>query len=122
MSSQLHFTEAAGSKAPPRQLAKVMRAADRTQASVKAHHAKHEALWTQRRYGALLVRSAMTLAPAPPGLADDPKARLMDRARAAVAAKRENRLAQVERAKSNMLRSGHVRETRKPGWGKGLGE
>ena len=58
----------------------------------------------------------------PLGLNNDPKVAMMARAKTEVSAKRTQRLARVEKAASNMLASGRVRQSRKMDWGRGLAD
>ena len=101
---------------------KIVRAADEAETRLKAHVEKHRPQWTTQRFGDLLAKEAPTPRLTLAGVADDPKARIAAKASALVDAKQAHRLGQIERARTTMLQTGRVRETRKVHWNKGLGE
>lgn len=114
------FNKAAGSKLLIATQAKILRASDQVRAKVAKHHAKNEQKWVSKRYTELLLKTPMTRELTLPGSVNDPKARLMTRAKAEIAVKKAGRLKRIDVAEAKMLGGSSIRSNRKVDWGRGL--
>jgi len=97
--------------------AKVHRAADLVRAKAERHHDKHFNTKVAKAYTRLLLKSPNGPVFTPSGMASDPKAALMDRARKEVVHGHSQRLARIDQARTSMLKTGHVRKSRDLQWG-----
>lgn len=97
--------------------AKVHRAADTVREKAQAHYEKHRDTWVARHYGKLLLKAMPTLALTPPGMWNDPKIALMNRARNEVQRNHAKRLQVIETVRKALLDTGRMRESRKIEWG-----
>lgn len=116
------FHKAAGSKLPIAMQAKILRTSDQVRAKVEKHHAVHEQKWVSKRFTELLLKTPISRELTHPGAVNDPKARLMTKAKQHVASKKAGRLKQVETIKARMLGGSPIRANRKMNWGQGLGD
>lgn len=101
---------------------RILQAADETRQTVINHHEKYARKWEEQRYGDLLKKGTQRPVLTPGWTREDPTAGYRAKARMEVSAKKEARLARVDRAHRNMLQNGQLRATRRVGWDRGLGE
>ena len=120
--TKLEAIRSAGTSTKPDDAIKIVRAGDQVRARVAAHGAKHQGTWTQTRFDDAFAKIGPAPALKPDGSVEDSKTKAMTQAKAGVVAKQAQRLSRVQKAETNMLATGKVRENRKVIWGKGLGE
>ena len=101
---------------------RIVRAGDESKARVTARYAQQAEQRTNKAYDGLLGKHGPEPVLKPDGAQSDPKARLMARARALVAADLSRQISRIDRAQARMLKTGQVRGTRKLDWGRGLGD
>ncbi|AUW58046.1 hypothetical protein C1T17_07930 [Sphingobium sp. SCG-1] len=97
--------------------AKVHRATDTVREKANAHYEQHREVWVARHYAKLLLKSAPTLVLTPPGISNDPKVALMNRARNEVQRNHAKRLQVIEMVRRAMLDTGNMRQSRTIEWG-----
>ncbi len=101
--------------------ARVMRACDVVRDRARNHYETHKDKWVQRQYARLLATSARTLILTPRGIAADPRAALMDRARTFVAGRQAQRMSRIDTASKNMMQGSRLRQSRNLEWGRDIG-
>lgn len=111
------FRETGAVPPPLVTMAKIHRAADLVSGNAIRHYQKHREAQINKAYTRLLLKSAPTLTLVPPGMANDPKALLMVRARREVTYRQGQRLLHIEEARKRMLKSGRLRDSRSLEWG-----